>query len=940
MMKQLYVALFLVLSSCVFNGYAQQADQRTWDTKVADIVMLLPAKDTQTLNQLMGELNSLGGDVVPYMSSMLTEPGKGDDSKIRYAIAGLSFYVSLSGKEKDKQVVAAGFCKSIEKTGSQEIRRFLLTQLQYVAGEESVGSVKALLNNASLCDPAVRVLVRINTPSAKESLLTALKSASGDDFRIALVGGLGDIRYSAAAGTLEKMISTSNPNLKHIVMQALAEIAAPSSQKVLEKALQQSGYVFNATDAEGAYILYLSNLLKNGGNKAVSKAAKDLMSKASTPQMIAAKSAGLSLYALSEKENAIPEIIKALDNTDKTYRGTALAAAMNIKSPAMTKALLDRAGKENNYETKAEIIYALGYIGDKSAISFVESNINAGNALVKNAAIVTLGKLNGENDFGKIIQEMNVNNDQIIATAKQALLTISNPQMITQITSAIPQANPSAQIAMIDILSQRKALNGAEAVFAQANSSNPDVKLAAEQALKNLSQEKDLIRLSSLLNKASGEKDILALQEAIYSAVKNSGNADKQTDLIMGTLKSSAKPELYYNVLAMIGGKKGLDIVKDAFNKGNVSSKDLSFKALASWSDFSTAPTLFEIAKSNPSGAYFDKALTSFVNKINSSDNSPEQKSRYLSQALEIAKTSAQKSGVVEELAKTGTFSALNVVGTYLGNADSKLQQAAVQAVYKIVLSNNEVYGETVKPLIDKAISVNKDPEAEYQKQAILKQMVAWPKEGGAVKYEVSTEEAKEGFIPMFNGIDMTGWTGNLKDYVAQNGMIICDPKYGGRGNLYTEKEYSDFIMRFDFLLTPAANNGLGIRTPLEGDAAYVGMELQILDNTAEVYKNLKEYQYHGSVYGIIAAKKGALNPVGEWNTEEVIAKGNRIKVIVNGVVIVDGDIAKASKNFTVMPDGKEHPGLSNKKGHIGFLGHGSYVSFKNLRIKDLSGEK
>jgi hypothetical protein len=189
----------------------------------------------------------------------------------------------------------------------------------------------------------------------------------------------------------------------------------------------------------------------------------------------------------------------------------------------------------------------------------------------------------------------------------------------------------------------------------------------------------------------------------------------------------------------------------------------------------------------------------------------------------------------------------------------------------------------------------------------------------------------------MFNGMDMSGWVGNLKDYFPKDGAIVCDPKHGGSGNLYTDKEYADFIMRFEFLLTPAANNGIGIRAPLQGDAAYVGMEIQVLDNEDEVYRNLQPYQYHGSVYGVIPAKRGFLKPLGEWNVQEIIADGNHIKVTLNGTVILDGDIAEASKNFTETIDGLKHPGLSNKSGHIGFLGHGSWVAFRNLRIKDLS---
>jgi hypothetical protein len=113
-------------------------------------------------------------------------------------------------------------------------------------------------------------------------------------------------------------------------------------------------------------------------------------------------------------------------------------------------------------------------------------------------------------------------------------------------------------------------------------------------------------------------------------------------------------------------------------------------------------------------------------------------------------------------------------------------------------------------------------------------------------------------------------------------------------------------------------------------------MEIQILDSEHQVYQNLADYQYHGSVYGIIPAKRGFLKPVGEWNYQEIIADGNRIKVTLNGTVILDGDLAEASKNFTQTIDGNQHPGLKNKGGHIGFLGHGSWVAFRNLRIKEL----
>ena len=198
----------------------------------------------------------------------------------------------------------------------------------------------------------------------------------------------------------------------------------------------------------------------------------------------------------------------------------------------------------------------------------------------------------------------------------------------------------------------------------------------------------------------------------------------------------------------------------------------------------------------------------------------------------------------------------------------------------------------------------------------------------------LTPEEEKEGYVLLFNGENLDGWVGNKVDYKAIDGEIVIKGGNGSHGNLFTEKEYKDVSFKFEFKLTPGANNGIGMRAPLKGDAAYEGMEFQVLDNTADVYKNLKPYQYHGSLYGVLAAKRGYLKPVGEWNTEEIILKGTHAKVILNGHVILDGDFSDAIKNGTL--DHKDHPGLKREKGHIGFLGHGSEVHFRNIKVKEL----
>lgn len=248
-----------------------------------------------------------------------------------------------------------------------------------------------------------------------------------------------------------------------------------------------------------------------------------------------------------------------------------------------------------------------------------------------------------------------------------------------------------------------------------------------------------------------------------------------------------------------------------------------------------------------------------------------------------------------------------------------------VLVVDNVVLEN---YWERDKPIYPAGqIELQTHHSIMYFKDIFIREI---PRESGT--RELTKQEKAEGFVSLFNGRDLAGWTGATKSYIARDGKIIF-PK-NSRGNLYTEKQYCDFVFRFEFRLTPGANNGLGIRSPMSGSPAYAGMELQILDNTAEKWKNLKPYQYHGSIYGVVPAKRGYLKPIGEWNYQEVIAKGRHITVKLNGITIIDADIDKASTPKTI--DGRDHPGLKRDKGHIGFLGHGDYVEFRNIRIKEL----
>ena len=179
--------------------------------------------------------------------------------------------------------------------------------------------------------------------------------------------------------------------------------------------------------------------------------------------------------------------------------------------------------------------------------------------------------------------------------------------------------------------------------------------------------------------------------------------------------------------------------------------------------------------------------------------------------------------------------------------------------------------------------------------------------------------EVEPGFVPLFNGKDLTGWVGATDGYVVEDGNLLCLKEKGGM--LFTERDYANFVLRLEFKVPPGGNNGIGIRSPRKGDPAFVGYEVQILDDTAPQYANLQPAQYCGSLYKIAAAERGHLKPVGEWNVEEIIAEGDHITVMMNGAKIVDANVATHGRP---------------ESGAIGFLGHGSRVEFRNVRIQEL----
>ena len=983
----LSIILALAVQSLAFvPAGAQDARQRTTLTIVQDALAQLPAQTVADFDREMADIAKSAPESVGLLAGMLVPASEGENSLVEYALNGIVNYVGKSGNEAYAAPVKAALASAAGKCTDATNKAFLLTQLRQLATAEDIPVFLEYAGDSGLGSVAVNALISIE---------------GSEDAIMGLIESDGASRPLLAYAAAEKGLAAAEPYLMAWIQDLdgnADEDSDPSSKadtpdmRTYLHALACCGSEVSLNFLKKAslydYVTLLQRLAETGNAPAAISGARKLLKSDDTNIRCAA----LEILVRTMGAGAEKYVLDAVKGKDREYRcaalryaagvvnGSAVADSLKKIFPGISDVAGDydviisvKSGKkdEKSFKYPSErnplIVGGLrklfpslsdeartdvvNWAGDNRITGLLEEVLRCipaarvpdkieSSAALSVAAIRAAGKLGGEYAADALVCQLS--GDADYARAAYAALLSFDGDIQEKLGQVLDEGGNAVQYAL-DLACARRMTGLAPQVFSLLDSDDSMVRRTAYQALKGVVTPQDCSRLGELMEKAGSDFRVSALQDALCHALQSLPGEDQYAD-VKALIEKSGNPERYYPALAQAGTKEAVAFLKDAYTTGR--GAEAAFSALMAVGNPAAADVLMDIASEDAERA--ETALARVVALVADSGLDDMTRTARYAAVLKSSEDPGLRNKVLGALAGTPVMPAFLLSAGYLD--DSRTAYMAAGAVKAIAAkTTDEIDYKAKKSALEKAMEVFAAAGGADDGYAVdeIRKMLSGL-QPPAEKFVLPEDEARAGYEVLFDGTDLSKWTGDMEGYTPVNGTIYVTAKYGDTRNLYTKKEYRDFILRFDFcFVKPGVNNGVGIRTPMGKDAAYWGMcECQILDHDDPIYKNLHEYQVHGSAYGIIPAKRIVHKPLGEWNSEEIKVVGDRITVTLNGEVILDGNLREACQGHNVAPDGskynpytvdhKNHPGMFNEKGHIGFLGHGAGIKFRNVRVLDL----
>lgn len=906
------------------HGSLSAQDNRTLETKVADILAQFPTNDTKHCDRLMNELYHLGNAGFIEVTKLITPTGVGDDTQARFAINSYARYCSDFGRNDEKLLGEKAMLDAFNKTSNKGVKAFYVHQLKLIGGNASITALASSINDDRLCEPISQLFVTIGTPEAEKVFIENLSGASKKN-KVTFIQALGALKVKSAAKDIAKVSSSSDKKLRKASLLALANIGSADSYDVLLSAAKGNDFKYDEFNSAGAFITYADKLGENENFDLCKKACNDIIALNTEADLLHNKASALKIIAKYFGHEATPILIKEIDNADKAYRGAILNVAQNSGDVSCIRKWIAKA-ESSPANIKAEIITMFGNRKACSATSFVASCTSDQSKAVREAALKSLVSIKGSEANTTLLAQLKKGGDNKYV-GKLLKYNISSKHL-TPFVNELNTLSSDAKVVVINTIAAKSAKQYFNTVFSYTSSKDAAVKTAAFNALQKVSTPKGLNKLIDLLLKTKNANETSLLQKSIISAAKQRRNDNAKTKELLAVLSKTKKKDKIVAILPQLGGSNALRAVKDLFAKKR--TKKVAFAALVDWKDNSASRVLYDICNSKKGKKYRPQAFKGFVKQISKSNLPADQKLLKYKKIMPFASNNDDKKLIIKQLNNTKTFLALLYAAKFMDTPE--LQREASYAVMKIALPSSGkkdgMSGDLVKKILTKAIEVISGPDSNYYKINM--------------RNHIAKMEKGPGYVSMFNGKDLSGWKGLVgnpikrakmsaselaekqkeadkkmhENWSVKDGSIV----FNGHGaNLCSDKDYKDFEMICDWRITDKGDSGIYLRgTP----------QIQIWDTSrVKVGADVGSGGLYNNKKHISKPLKLADNAIGEWNTFRIKMVDEKVTVYLNGVLVVD--------NVT-MDNYWDRKQPIFRTGAIELQAHGTDLAFRNIYVKEV----
>jgi HEAT repeat protein len=623
-MKQRTFLSLVLLAVLLLTLPVSAQDNRTLDTRVADLLVQVPADNEQELVKQMDLMLQLGEAGLQKILDLLIPPGTGDDTQARMAVESLSRHVSQAGMEAQKQSWESLILKEIEKRSDPYVISFLMAQLYYIGSEASVDVLRPFLVDPHLHDPAIRVL-RDAVPDKAATIFADQLQKSKDRVSIALVNAIRETGNSTHADAVASLAGTGSAELQRSVLACLAELGDPDSYKILSSAAAKSRYLPEPTNATSSLLAYAETLSRQQQPELSLKICKRVDKKCKTAGQMHFKSRALTTLAGNFSiEEAIPYLAKALESEDKNYRMAAIQYAITHHSPVEPwYPILEGTGSS---EVKGELLYLFGQLNRKRTATLVTSFLNDPDPRVREQAVKSIALIRRNEAVPHLVKHLeDYPSPPDTEAVRAALLMGVTKELIPMLVNQLGEAPDEARAVLVEVIAEKRESRYFKEVFDQI-SAGGKARAAAMANLYKVSTHEHLNQLMSMFDLLENENEQGHIEKALVESITSSPDKTAAVLSLLSHASEKSNTSKYIGVLSAVGGKEALEAVYAEYQNGDEAVRQRALEGLLKSGDLSATDAMLEICIHHPEETVRAEAFSNYVRVIGRSSLPDDQK--------------------------------------------------------------------------------------------------------------------------------------------------------------------------------------------------------------------------------------------------------------------------------------------------------------------------